>query len=141
VRLLFGKTKEPLLYTFKLDDYYGILQMLARELHAIYLEAVALTTDRGPKNQRMLRKLRSWNGNTGEVGKCSFKNPVTDRDVLYMAAHLSKLLRNHFIDDGTTLEDGTVIKKFLIEIFLGIQKDEIKLTHNLTHRVCKGSKK
>ncbi len=81
------------------------------------------------------QKIRVWK----EFGLCDMKslfpNPVfQDRNiwVFYDMPHLLKLLRNHFLDSGLTLADGTIINKQIIEQLLDKDGHELKINFHLT---------
>jgi len=73
-----------------------------------------------------------------------FQNPAEVERRIFMfpdAPHLLKLLRNHLLDHGFVLKDGTEILRSDIEKILMIDNGELKIHHRLLpiHFTCKNS--
>ena len=73
-----------------------------------------------------------------------FQNPCDAERRVYVfpdAPHLLKLLRNHLLDHGFTLSDGTEISRLDIEKILEMDSGELKIHHKLLpiHFTCKNS--
>jgi hypothetical protein len=90
----------------------------------------------GPVNQGLWKNLGVCQVKNSEIGPTSFKHPVTGHNVWIFPdfPHLLKLLRNHLIDSGLTLPNGTKIDKTVIQDLLNAQKSEFRLTYKLSHK-------
>jgi len=99
VRSLFSSWKQPVYYKFdKSMDACTLLDIISQLYHAGYI-VVAITSDMGSSNMNLWSQL-----NIGIPPKtCYFQHPVCVSLKIFVfadAPHLSKLLRNHFIDEG-----------------------------------------
>ncbi len=88
------------------------LKKLIEDVEGTGLKVIGVVNDMGGKNRKVWREL-------DVTMECTcFVNPVDSSRriwVFFDVPHRLKLLRNHFLDSGFTLEDGTVITKNEIE--------------------------
>ena len=130
LRGLCKKFKLPIWYKF---DY----QMTPEELFNIIkcveeagFHVVAVTSDMGPSNQGLAKKLGITLTNT------SFINPTRpDTPIFwfYDIVHLVKLIRNHLLDSGFKLPSGTVIDKAKLRKVMNHFDGDISMSPKLKH--------
>lgn len=123
-RGLIGNWKQPVYYNFDTPITKNILDDVISQLYSASFTVVALTTDLGGGNQSFLKELDIHTENV------MFPHPVTSAPIYYFAdpPHLLKLIRNHFLDQGFTLEtlEGEKVhinKDPLIELHKLVQED------------------
>lgn len=128
VRGLFAKWKQPIYYDFDVTMTSELLQNIISQLESCGIRIVAVTCDMGGKNSKVWKELHV------NTNKSFFSNPVdSNRNVWVFCdvPHLLKLLRNHFLDEGFVLGDGSKFQKKTIEDLLETQKGDLSITHHI----------
>lgn len=131
-RGLFSKWKQPIYYQFDQKVTTEILFDILRKLYNSGYRVVGMTCDLGPKNQGLLKCLDI--DPISEGGKTFFLHPSDANLRVHVFAdppHLIKLLRNHFIDHGFTV-DGQYISKDALERLLYLNSADLKIVHRLS---------
>ena len=136
IRGIISNWKQPIFFDFDKPMTVGLLKSIvsAAEEHGIQIWSICC--DLG--NLGLLNSL----GITPE--KPYFQNPSNSERRIYAfpdAPHLLKLLRNHLLDHGFTLTDGTDILRSDIEKIMAIDNGELKIHHKLLpiHFTCRNS--
>lgn len=129
VRGLVGRWKQPIYYDFDVSYSKDVLFNLIRQIEEAGYPVVAIVHDMGPTN---LRIWKDFNIDPMQ-GKCSFKNPDSDREVFILAdvPHIMKLIRNNFIDSGFILHTGERVSDCAIREMMSMQKTELSLAHRI----------
>ncbi len=128
-RSLTAKWKQPIFYEFDTPMTGNLLKKIITAPEEKNIHVVGVISDMGPKNQRAFTDL----GIT--LNKTFFQHPSNANTrvwVFYDVPHLIKLLRNHFLDSGLKLEDGTIIKKDVIQELLEKDAGEFKICFKMT---------
>jgi len=120
---------QPIFYGFDKNMSKKILLSAIQQLENVGFFVCAVVSDMGGSNQGFLR----------EMG-ISFESPnilhpfrLNSKIHFFAdAPHLMKLLRNHILDQGIKLQDGTIIDKTLLESLISADSLELKLAHKLT---------
>uniref|UniRef100_T1JKM3 Transposable element P transposase n=1 Tax=Strigamia maritima TaxID=126957 RepID=T1JKM3_STRMM len=88
-----------------------LLTEIIKEIQKIGFTVIAIVSNMGGKNNKV------WNDLNVNVNKTYFKNPDCERNIWVFCdvPHLLKLMRNHLVDEGLRLADGTAVNKKLIE--------------------------
>lgn len=135
-RGLFTSWKQVLYYDLENKTDIRHINNIIKALHGIGLIVVAFVSDLGTKNQGLWKEFGVGKVTNGEIGEISFRHPCEDRKIYVFGdfPHLIKLLRNHLLDNGIKLPDGTVLDKSLLEKLLKVQDSEFRLTHKLSHK-------
>ena len=140
VRGLIRKWKQPVYFDFDQDMIKEILLrcILAIE-NAGYL-VYTITSDLGGENRSL------WNSLNITMNNTSFVNPADETRKIYVFSdvpHNMKNLRNHIIDDGIILEDGSLLDLGVLEHMESNNGNEIKLCPKLCQKLLhlKGSER
>lgn len=135
-RGLFTSWKQVLYYDLENKTGSHHIKNVIKALYEIGLVVVAFVSDLGTKNQGLWKEFGVGKVTNGEIGNNYFPHPCEDRKIFVFGdfPHLIKLLRNHLLDNGIKLPDGTVLDKSLLEKLLKVQDSEFRLTHKLSHK-------
>lgn len=127
VRGLFSSWKQPIYYDFDVTMTSELLKSIISAVEDCGIHVVAVTCDMGGKNSKVWKELGV------NIEKTFFFNPVTNDKVWVFCdiPHLLKLLRNHFLDEGLILPDGTQLSKETIENLLQLQTGDLNITHHI----------
>uniref|UniRef100_T1IQE0 Transposable element P transposase n=1 Tax=Strigamia maritima TaxID=126957 RepID=T1IQE0_STRMM len=84
-----------------------LLTEIIKEIQKIGFTVIAIVSNMGGKNNKV------WNDLNVNVNKTYFKNPDCERNIWVFCdvPHLLKLMRNHLVDEGLRLADGTAVNK------------------------------
>ncbi len=138
IRGLFSKFKQPVFYDFDAAMEPSILYSIHNNLAKIGIQIVAVVSDMGTKNVRL------WNQLSVSQSRPFFILPSGEKvNVFADVPHLLKLLRNHFLDQGYQLPNGTRFTKDDLLQLLEKDSGELRLCHKLKpiHFLCKGSQR
>ena len=134
-----------LLKNFKQAIYYQFDQPVTREILTEVLDRLddigfsveIVVSDMGSKNMALWKELNI------QPGQVHFQQRDRNIRVAADVPHLLKLLRNHFIDQGFILQDGSVLQKDDVQQLLLVNNNELKVNHKLKllHFCCKGSQR
>ena len=135
IRGLFKNFKQPIFYDFDKTMTRDILFTLIEKLDGIGFQVECVTSDMGPKNIGLWKELDI------HTEKPHFDYNGRQIQVFADVPHLLKLLRNHFLDQGFLLKDGTLILKEDIQKLLTVNSGEKRLAYKLAprHFECSGS--
>lgn len=63
-----------------------------------------------------------------------FKNPANEHKIYVFAdvPHLVKLIRNHFVDDGYTINGKNIVKKIVEDVIDVTTGSDLSITHKIT---------
>lgn len=128
---LFKKWKQPIFYAFDQNLTKEILFEIITQLHNSGYTVFAMTSDLGPSNYNLLKKL---NIGFQEEDKTSFQHPCDENVKIHVfldVPHLLKLLRNHFIDSGLHI-NGHFITSAALERLLQINSGNLKIAFKLS---------
>lgn len=140
VRGLFSAWKQPVFYSFDAPMTKKILFGIIADLHDANYKVVSIVSDMGIGNQKLWSELNvAYNKN------CFFKHPVNDDEKVFVFAdvpHLLKLVRNHFLDQGFTI-DGKYVNKAGVEELIAASSDDLKIVHKVNdyHLSVRGSER
>ncbi len=129
VRALTRKWKQPIYFDFDVVMNATLLKDIIKELEKRQIRVIGVVSNMGAKNTT------DWNQLGITMQKTFFQNPVfPDKRiwVFHDVPHLLKLLRNHFLDSGIKLIDGTVITETDIQELLDKDCSELKVAFHLT---------
>lgn len=129
VRGLFSNWKQVVYFDFDVQMSAAVMKEIIMCLENIDFHVVATVSDMGGKNASVWNELGVTHTNT------CFSNPkYPDRRVWVFAdvPHLLKLFRNHFLDDGITLENKCRVTKDVIEKLLSLDSNEMKMCPKLS---------
>lgn len=135
-RSLCKSWKQPVYYQFDEQMRGRILLHIITAVQKAGYIVVAVVSDLGGKNSTVWK-----DPNVTYLNSC-FENPDLKNKRIWVFAdmpHLIKLLRNHYIDHGFTLDNGTKITKTTIETLLEMDKNETKICHHLPPNVLQVS--
>ena len=141
VRSLVDNWKQPIYFDFDQAVTKELLFEIIKELHKINLIVCAMTSDMGGSNKAL------WNKLNITTEKTYFQNPEMETIRVYVladACHLLKNVRNHLLDNGFKLKDGSKItQKPLISLISNVDTGEFRCTHKLQmiHLNCKSSER
>ena len=128
IRGLCSNWKQPLFFKFDFKFTKNSFEELAKNIQNIGLIPIATVCDFSPINRGLLKELN-----------ISFENPIFSSENLNHPTfffadfpHMLKLLRNHFLDQGFCLQNGTTLNKNLIINLLKIDNEELKLCHKIS---------
>ena len=116
--------KDAVYYDFDKAMTVPILFSLIKEVEKRGILVCNLGNDLGPKNQGLLKELKVT------PDKPYFQHPFDENRKIYVlldVPHLLKLLRNHVLDNGFTLESGTTIDKTDFLKLFENNKSELKI--------------
>jgi hypothetical protein len=127
LRGLLHKWKLPIFYAFDTAMTKSILYdvILQAEQHKAKIRGIAC--DLG--NQKLFSELGF------SESQCSFPNPADPSRRVFVfpdVPHLLKLLRNHLLDQGLILGDGSTLRKEDLEPL--VEKEEFKILPKLTYQ-------
>ena len=136
LRGIISNWKQQIFYDFDQPMTAEVLLSIIQEVEEHGIQVYTVGCDMG--NRGLLNSL----GVSEE--KPYFQNPFDpNRRVFFFpdAPHLLKLLRNHLLDHGYILADGTVIDKEVLQKILVMDNKEMKIHHKLspTHFNCVSS--
>ncbi len=137
IRGLFKSFKQPIYYAFDETMSKEILFNLMEKLDKIRFSVECVTSDMGAKNMALWRQLEIKPGNSHFTFKDRHVQVVAD------VPHLLKLLRNHFLDKGFILKNGTPLLKADVQQILAVDSGELRIHHKLKsiHFDCKQSQR
>ncbi|ODM87332.1 Transposable element P transposase [Orchesella cincta] len=144
VRGLCYAWKQVIYFTFDSSISAVTLRNIIRQLYEVHAEVVSVTSDMGSKNQAMWKELGVGRVIGGVIESTRFKHPNTGNNLgVPDLPHLVKLLRNHTMDNGITIEEGVELNKDFFRDLIMKQNEEFKLTFKLTHKHinCKGKQR
>lgn len=138
---LFAKWKQPVYYEFDQSMTKNILTTIIAKLYEIGYTVVAITSDLGSTNQRLLNELDI----DSKEGKTYFLHPCDEKIKIYVfidVPHLIKLLRNNLFDSGFFI-NGHYINKTCLEKLIQINGNDLKIVHKLSrfHLDVKGTQR
>ncbi|KFM72922.1 Transposable element P transposase, partial [Stegodyphus mimosarum] len=119
--------KQPIFFDFNTPMKQELLFSLIRHIQSSGVEVKATVSDLGGSSTL-------WKELQISINSSEFPNPVLQTKKIWVfadLAHCLKLLRNHFLDKGFILEDGTVLNVDIIKEVLNRDSGEIKLCHKL----------
>lgn len=128
-RGLCGQWKQPVYYNFDQAMTQKILNTIISNLHEAGFIVVAITCDMGSRNMGLMSDLK-----VGYDKECYFNHPCDENSkifVFYDAPHLLKLVRNHFLDHGFTI-NGKTFSKACIEKLLSTSNTEITFANKIS---------
>jgi len=137
LRGLFSGWKQVVYYDFDENiEKSKILNIITRA-EEVGIRVVGMVNDMCTLNMRLWREL----GIT--ITNQHFENPVSQNKIWVFAdfPHLLKLLRNHLLDQGFTLQDGTKIDKPVLERLLRSTNDDLRICHKITAKHINVEKK
>lgn len=140
VRGLLQNWKQPIYYKFDQPMTCPILNEIIVNLYNVGFFVVAMTSDMGPSNRKLLSEL-----GIGYDKTCFFGHPSDNSWNIYVfadAPHLIKLVRNHILDAGLIV-DNNIINKLAFEPLLETSISELTLAHKINrfHLDVKGSQR
>ncbi|KFM70956.1 Transposable element P transposase, partial [Stegodyphus mimosarum] len=127
IRGLISQWKQPIFFDFNTPMKQELLFSLIRHIQSSGVEVKAIVSDLGGSSTL-------WKELQISINSSEFPNPVLQTKKIWVfadLAHCLKLLRNHFLDKGFILEDGTVLNVDIIKEVLNRDSGEIKLCHKL----------
>ncbi|QQP55381.1 Uncharacterized protein FKW44_008537, partial [Caligus rogercresseyi] len=137
IRGLFDSWKMPVYYAFDTSMSVDVLFKIINEIERRGITVVAVVSDMAPSNVGLRNSLG--------VTKDSpyFWNPYDTSKKIYMfhdVPHLIKLLRNHLLDRGYYLPDGSTITK---KDFQNLMEKDSKSSHKIKeiHLECQSSQR
>ena len=141
VRGLKQNWKQPIFFDFDTPVTKDLLFNIIKELHNINLIVCGISSDMGSTNKSL------WNQLGISVDKTYFENPEMKSGQIYVFSdpcHILKNVRNHLIDNGYKLKDGSKITdKPLVSLIAEKDTGEFRCTHKLQmiHLNCKSSER
>ena len=131
-RGLCSNWKQPIFYNFDTNVTKDILSHIIQQLYRCGYTVLAIVSDMGATN------IALWNSLDISVESTSFQHCSDDQKRIFVFAdipNLLKLLLNHFLDSGFTLE-GEALTKRAIEQFLGLcGTSDLKIGHKITQHM------
>ncbi|KAE9526262.1 hypothetical protein AGLY_013893 [Aphis glycines] len=130
-RGLVSNWKQPIYYSFDTAMTKDLLLNIIKELYSIGYETISIVNDMGPKNMCLWRDLNIAIENT------SFEHPCSKQLIHIFAdvPHLVKLTRNHFLDKGLILSNGTFVGKNIFQELINLDsKHDYRLAHKISER-------
>lgn len=127
IRGLCAKWKQPIFYDFDVTMKKDLLFSIINAIEDVGVKVCAIVSDLGGCGTL-------WKELTISTKQTSFTNPTDPTRNVWVFAdmpHYIKLLRNHFLDEGLVLEDGTEVTVDILQKTLQEDKGEIKLCHKL----------
>lgn len=138
-RGLFAKWKQAIYIGFDCKITQVILDDIIIKLNNIGYKVVACVSDCGGGNMGLWRELSISIQNT------IYRHPVSQEPIYFFAdaPHLLKLIRNWFLDNGFTLENGEQISSVPVEELIKSTATEITSCHKLStsHVKCEKTKR
>ncbi|KAF0297725.1 Transposable element P transposase [Amphibalanus amphitrite] len=134
VRSLCSHWKQPLYFDFDQTMTREILFEAIRGVEEAGYRVVAIVSDLGATNRKLLWTEKSLGGLGVSHDEAYFEHPNYPTRKIYTFAdtpHLLKLLRNHIVDEGLRLPSGTVINKDVFLKLLAADSGEFRLAHKL----------
>lgn len=128
LRGLFGNWKQPIFYAYDCPMTKSILFEIIQFAENAGFPVVAMVSDLGGGNRSLHNELGI---NTSQTW---FTNPYSSHKIHVFAdvPHLIKLLRNHFVDQGFTL-NGTEINKEIIEKLITFTSStDLNIAHKIS---------
>lgn len=130
VRGLCSKWQQVVYYNFGIKSSKELITYVLNMLETYNLIPVAVVSDMGPDNQAMWKSLG-----------VTYENPMilspAQRNVFVFAdmPHMIKLCRNHFIDNGITINLGSehkMVSKKPIKRLIDIKSKGLNIAHKIT---------
>lgn len=124
--------KQPIFYAYDRSVSLVILINIIKAVEEAGYLVYSVTCDLGAENRSLWKVLHITEENT------SFKNPFDNSREVYVfadAPHMLKLIRNHLLDDGLLMEDGTVVSKCTFEKINRYDESELKLRPRLSRYI------
>lgn len=129
LRGLVTKWKQPVFFDFDVGISISLLNEIICSVEDAGLFVTSIVSDLGGSNYLSL-----WSSlKISEQNSC-FNHPVDPTRKVYVFAdmpHYLKLLRNHFLDSGIELQNGTVVDVNILNEVLEKDNGEIKLCYKL----------
>ncbi len=131
---LFTKFTQPVYYEFDQPMTSSVLLLIICALEDKGLCVEAMVSDMGSTNTALWKVLGI------KPGATSFEHKDRIIQVFADVPHLIKLLRNHYLDKGFFLGDGTMFAKSDLKRILKVDNSELRIAHKLKeiHFECKG---
>lgn len=126
-RGLFSTWKQPVYFQFDQAMHKSLLFSIIEGIESTGVQVKAIVSDLGGS-------LTLWKELKISAENSSFSMPSNPTSKIWVFAdmpHYIKLLRNHFLDKGLALGDGTIITTDIIKEILEKDNAEIKLCHKL----------
>nr|CAI5828466.1 unnamed protein product [Callosobruchus analis] len=130
-RGLISHWKQPVYYQFDQTMTKDILQNVISELYDANFIVIGITSDMGAGNVGLWSKL-----DVGHNKNCFFRHLCDESLKVFVFAdvsHLIKLVRNHLIDQGFTIQDH-IINVDYFSALLNISSSELTLAYRLTEQ-------
>lgn len=123
VRGLFEDYKQVIYSDFDVNVTKALLDEVAVGLHNIGFHLCGIVSDLGGPNQKLHNELEV------SPSKPYYKHPTSGKNIYVLACtpHMLKLFRNHFIDHGFSLEDGSIVTKDIIQKLLQFSRKSDQL--------------
>ncbi|CAH1367880.1 unnamed protein product, partial [Tenebrio molitor] len=130
LRGLIGNWKQPIFYDYDCKLTKNLLFNIINFVEKSGFHIVAMVSDLGGGNRSLLNELEINCENT------CFDNPANNHKIHVLAdvPHLFKLLRNHFVDKGFTI-NGRTINKTVIEKVLDLTGvSDLNTAHKISRK-------
>jgi len=137
IRGLFEDWIQPIYYDFDTSMSSALLLSIIKACEESGLLVYSVTSDLGADNRSVWKQLHI------NSQRHYITNPSDENRKIYFFAdvpHMLKLIRNHLIDDGVELADGTRITSETLNILLDKNGDEMKLCPRFTQKLLQLSK-
>lgn len=132
-RALFHKWKQPVFYNYDTPLRKHIVLEVVENLYDAGYIVIAVTCDQESSNSSVWKRL---NVGIEENQKCYLAHPKDENLKVFVFAdppHLLKNLRNNLFDNGFTLDNKVIDKRYL-ERLLALNKNELKITYKLEQK-------
>lgn len=120
--------KQPVFYSYDFNMSEEALSSIISSLHDSSYDVVSVTSDMGSSNVALWKTL--------EVSplKSSFHHPVTKEDIFVFAdaPHLLKLSRDHLLDSGFVLANGSFVGKGILQLLVNLNLKDLKVSFKIS---------
>lgn len=129
IRGLFRNWKQPVFYQFDCKLTKNLIFKIITRLENIGYNIVAMVSDLGGGNRGLWNELKVNENNN------YFLNPVTQKKLYVFgdAPHLVKLVRNHFLDSGFSV-DGNILSKCAFLELMQQTASSLNIAYKVTER-------